>query len=217
MLFTGEGVRRLVDVAKSLGMESQVIDALRSTWTATRGPKPARALRELGVLPTVPTEHPTTDGIIEALQSRDWKDARVGVQLCGDSPNERVSHFPRQSGRTSDDRGSLRLRPGDRRRQDRPARPLHGVGHHRCRGVHVQRASGPLVSAARSRGIDDTLRRGLRRTRIAALGPVVATELRDRGCSVDIIPPRSFYMRSLLNEIVSSLGKRPLNTPRRTA
>jgi len=217
VLFTGEGVRRLVEVAKGLGMESEVIAAFRSTWTATRGPKPARALREIGVLPTMPTEHPTTDGVIEALQSRDWKGARVGVQLCGDSPNERITTFLAKAGAepvtvapygyapaTDDDKIVQLVRY--------MASGTIDVAVFTC-SVQVDR----LFAAARSRGIDDTLRRGLRRTRIAALGPVVATELRDRGCSVDIIPPRSFYMRSLLNEIVSSLGKRPLNTPRRTA
>jgi uroporphyrinogen-III synthase len=74
-----------------------------------------------------------------------------------------------------------------------------------------------LFYAAKARGIEDTLRRGLRRTKIAALGPVVATALRDRGCRVDIIPPRAFYMRSLLNEIVASLNRRPKEGPRRHA
>jgi hypothetical protein len=46
---------------------------------------------------------------------------------------------------------------------------------------------------------------------------VVATALRDRGTGVDIMPPRSFFMRSLLNEIVSSLMKKPANAPRRLA
>ncbi len=77
--------------------------------------------------------------------------------------------------------------------------------------VQVER----LFAAAKARGIDDSLRRGLRCTKIAALGPVVATSLRERGCRVDIIPRRSFYMRALLNEIVATLTKRPKEPARR--
>src|SRR5258706_3581995 len=98
VLVTGEGVQRLVEVARRHGLESEAITALRSAWTVTRGPKPARALRDLGVLPTVPTALPTTDEIIDALQIREWKGARVGVQLCGDRPNDRVVDFLEAAG-----------------------------------------------------------------------------------------------------------------------
>jgi len=66
---------------------------MRQVCTVTRGPKPARALRELGVLPTLPSEDPTTEGVVEALQTREWRGARVGVQLCGDVPNDRIVNF----------------------------------------------------------------------------------------------------------------------------
>jgi uroporphyrinogen-III synthase len=217
VLFTGEGVRRLLDVARRLEMEAETIAALHRIWIATRGPKPARALRELGVLPTVPTEHPTTEGIIEALQTREWNGARVGVQLCGDTPNDRVTSFLLQAGAESvpvapyayvaavdDDKIVHLIRD--------MALGTVDVAAFTC-SVQVDR----LFDAAKARGIDDTLRRGLRRTKIAALGPVVATALRDRGTGVDIMPPRSFFMRSLLNEIVSSLMKKPANAPRRLA
>jgi uroporphyrinogen-III synthase len=215
ILFTGEGVRRLVAAAKRIGLEREAIAALRSVWTVTRGPKPARALRELGILPTLPTEHPTTEGIVEALQGREWKGARVGVQLCGDVPNERIVEFLVRAGAVpatvspyayvpaTDDEKIIQL-------VRNMASGTVDVAAFTC-SVQVER----LFAAAKARGIDDSLRRGLRRTKIAALGPVVATALRDRGCRVDIIPRRSFYMRALLNEIVASLTKRPREATRR--
>jgi len=217
ILFTGEGVRRLVGVAKRLGMEAEAIAALRSMWTATRGPKPARALRELGVLPTVPTEHPTTEGIIEALQMREWKATRVGVQLCGDAPNDRVTTFLVEAGAEAVSVAPYAYAPAaDDDKIVQLIRSMASgtvdVAAFTC-SVQIDR----LFDAAKARGIDDTLRRGLRRTKIAAVGPVVATALRDRGCSVDIIPHRSFFMRSLLNEIVSTLTKKPVSVPRRSA
>ena len=216
VLFTGEGVRRLVHVAKSLGMDVEMVAALRKIWIATRGPKPARALRELGVLPTVNTEHPTTEGVIEALQTREWKRARVGVQLCGDTPNDRVTKFLVQAGAEAVPVAPYAYAPGtDDEKVVQLVRNMASgtvdVTVFTC-SVQIDR----LFDAAKALGIDDTLRRGLRRTKVAALGPVVATAVRDRGCSVDIIPPRSFFMRSLLNEIVSSLTRRPVNAPRRS-
>ena len=216
VLFTGEGVRRLVAVAKRLEMEEEAIAALRRIWTATRGPKPARALRELGVLPTVTTEHPTTDGIIEALQTREWKRARVGVQLCGDTPNDRVTNFLVEAGAEAVAVAPYAYAPGtDDEKIVQLVRNMASgsvdVAVFTC-SVQVDR----LFDAAKALGIDDTLRRGLRRTQVAALGPVVATAVRDRGCGVDIVPARSFFMRSLLNEIVSSLTKKPMNIARRS-
>ena len=216
VLFTGEGVRRLVAVAKSLRMEEQAIAALRGIWTTTRGPKPARALRELGVLPTVPTEQPTTEGVIEALQTREWKEARVGVQLCGDTPNDRVTSFLAQAGAEAVAVAPYAYAPGiDDEKVVQLVRNMASgtvdVAVFTC-SVQVDR----LFDAAKALGIDDTLRRGLRRTQVAALGPVVANAVRDRGCGVDIVPRRSFFMRSLLNEIVSSLTKKPASAPRRS-
>jgi uroporphyrinogen-III synthase len=215
VLVTGEGVRRLVGAARRNGMEAEAIAALRSVWTVTRGPKPARALRELGVLPNLPTEHPTTEGIIEALQSREWKGARVGVQLCGDVPNDRIVDFLIRAGASTMTVSPYAYVPAaDDEKIVQLVRNMASgtvdVAAFTC-SVQVDR----LFDAAKTRGIDDTLRRGLRRTKIAALGPVVATALRDRGCRVDIIPRRSFYMRALLNEIIASLSKRPRESARR--
>jgi uroporphyrinogen-III synthase len=216
ILFTGEGVRRLVSAAKRIGLEAEAIEALRGICTVTRGPKPARALRELGILPTLATEHPTTDGILEALQSREWKGARVGVQLCGDVPNDRIVEFLARAGAVAAPVSPYAYVPAtDDEKIVQLVRNMSAgtvdVAAFTC-SVQVER----LFAAAKVRGIDDSLRRGLRRTKVAALGPVVATALRDRGCRVDIVPRRSFYMRALLNEIVASLTtKRPKEAARR--
>ena len=209
VLFTGEGVRRIVAAAKRCGLEAEAVQAIRQVCTITRGPKPARALRELGVLPTLPSENPTTEGVVEVLQTREWRGARVGVQLCGDVPNDRIVNFLTAAGAVPVTVAPYAYVPAaDDEKIVQLVRNMAcgsvDVAAFTC-SVQVDR----LFEAAKMRGIDDTLRRGLRRTKVAALGPIVATALRDRGCRVDIIPTKSFYMRALLNEIVASLGKRP--------
>ena len=59
VLLTGEGVRRLLSFAEREGLTEKVVAAMRAITIVTRGPKPARALRDLGILPTLSTDQPT--------------------------------------------------------------------------------------------------------------------------------------------------------------
>src|SRR5688572_7282044 len=49
VFMTGEGVRRLYSLAQKSGLESDLVAALGRTGLVIRGPKPAAALRELGL------------------------------------------------------------------------------------------------------------------------------------------------------------------------
>src|SRR5437870_11277945 len=53
VLLTGEGLRRLLGFAERHGLRDQAIAALGQTRTVTRGPKPGRALKEIGLKPTL--------------------------------------------------------------------------------------------------------------------------------------------------------------------
>jgi uroporphyrinogen-III synthase len=48
VLMTGEGLRRLLGFARRIDLEKAFLEALRTTRKITRGPKPIRALREIG-------------------------------------------------------------------------------------------------------------------------------------------------------------------------
>src|SRR5258706_6782158 len=58
ILMTGEGLRRLVARSEGLGTREGFVAALAQIRTITRGPKPARALRELGLVPGIPAPSP---------------------------------------------------------------------------------------------------------------------------------------------------------------
>ena len=64
---TGEGVRRLLGFADRAGLRDAVLTALGRVRSVTRGPKPVRALKELGLAPTLVAAAPTTPGVIAAL------------------------------------------------------------------------------------------------------------------------------------------------------
>lgn len=51
VLMTGEGLRRLMKVARRIGVEAEFVTGLGKTRKFARGPKPGRALREIGLEP----------------------------------------------------------------------------------------------------------------------------------------------------------------------
>jgi uroporphyrinogen-III synthase len=101
ILLTGEGLRRLCAVAARSGLEQAFVGALAKPRKITRGPKPARALRELGLTPDLPAEEPTTEGIIKLLEQNDLHDRRVGIQLYPGASN-RLVDFLASAGATPD-------------------------------------------------------------------------------------------------------------------
>src|ERR1700693_5105534 len=53
VLMTGEALRRLLGFADRAGIREAGVTALGQTRTITRGPKPGRALKEIGLTPAV--------------------------------------------------------------------------------------------------------------------------------------------------------------------
>src|ERR1700712_2538993 len=84
VLMTGEGLRRLMKVARRTGADQRFIAALGKSRKFARGPKPGRALREIGLQAEVTTEKPTSEGLAEMLSRFDLKGRRVGLQLYPD-------------------------------------------------------------------------------------------------------------------------------------
>ncbi|MEX2129854.1 MAG: uroporphyrinogen-III synthase, partial [Pseudohongiellaceae bacterium] len=64
VILTGEGLRRLCGFAeRSIGLAG-FVSALEKTVKICRGPKPGRALKEIGLQPDLLGKAPTTAGII---------------------------------------------------------------------------------------------------------------------------------------------------------
>jgi uroporphyrinogen-III synthase len=58
-----------------------------------------------------------------------------------------------------------------------------------------------LYEVAAKHGLDEELRQGFERSCVAAVGPVVAEELRSRGARVDVCPEQGFVMKKLVQEL----------------
>ena len=67
VLLTGEGLTRLHGLATRAGIGPDFVASLGRTTTIIRGPKPARALRALGLPPQLRAEQATTEGMIAVL------------------------------------------------------------------------------------------------------------------------------------------------------
>src|SRR5262249_30767090 len=81
VLFTGEGVRRLLACAERHGKREAAIAAFGRARSMTRGPKPGRAFQEVGLKPTRVALVPTTEGVIASMDSDPLDGLTVGVQL----------------------------------------------------------------------------------------------------------------------------------------
>src|SRR5581483_892724 len=68
VLMTGEGLRRLMKVAARLNVEREFVAALGKMRKLARGPKPGRALREIGLEPQMTTEVPTSEGVVDIIR-----------------------------------------------------------------------------------------------------------------------------------------------------
>lgn len=195
ILLTGEGLRRL------LGCMERHEPALREPFIAelgrvrkiTRGPKPARALRELGMKPDIAAEIPTTEGIIASLRPHPLGDRRVGVQLYGTDPNRPLVEFLETAGaRVSTVAPYVYADQAD----DDAVRGLI----ERLRAGRIDAiafTSTPQVARLFSLTPADTVKQALAATRVAAVGPVVAETLERHGVHVHLVPAESFFLKPL--------------------
>ena len=206
ILLTGEGLRRLVGFARRAGIDGAVVARLAAVRKITRGPKPARALRELGLGSDIAAETPTTDGIIAALAGIALGGRRVGVQLYPDNPNAKLIDCIAAAGASADpvtpyvyasaaDEGRVadlieRLAAGT----------IDAIAF--TSAPQVRR----LEEVAKARGAVETLRSGLKRVAVAAVGPVVAAELRRLGVASAITPKESYFMKPLVNALAAAFA-----------
>jgi uroporphyrinogen-III synthase len=205
VLMTGEAVRRLIGFAERAGQREGFVTALGRTRTLTRGPKPVQALRQLGLSPTQVAEAPTTAGVIAALRRESLQGQTVGVTLYGE-PNPTLIEFLEQAGATAEAVMPYVYAPAAE--ADQVADLINRVAGGTVDAIVF--TSSPqvdrLYEVAARRNLDAPLRAGLERTRVAAVGPVVAESLRQRGVRVDVCPEQGFVMKNLVQQLKRALA-----------
>ena len=204
ILFTGEGLRRLVSCIErhEPSLREAFVATLGRVRKITRGPKPAKALRDLGLRSDIAAEQPTTDGIIATLKTLPMKGRRVAVQLYGVDPNVALESFLADAGAhvttvapyvyagAAEDAAVVELL------EKMAAGNVDVIAFTSSLQVDRLYASAPpeLVKAA------------LEKTEVAAVGPVVASTLEKHGIAVKLMPEDSYFMKPLTTAIEQQMG-----------
>jgi len=209
IFLTGEGLVRLLARAERTGLAVQALAGLKKARRITRGPKPARALHELGLATDVPATQPTTQGIIDTLSPMDLTGRRIGVQLYGTDPNERLMTFLASAGAIAIPVAPYIYAPASH--EDKVAGLIEGLANGGIDAIAFTSASqvDRLFQVAESRQLLEVLIGALSRCQVAAVGPIVFEALADRGVRTDIMPEKSFVMKRLTNALAEGLGRTP--------
>lgn len=210
VLMTGEGLRRMMKVAQRIGVDQDFIAAIAKARRYARGPKPVRALREIGLEADMQTETPTSEGVAAMLAQENLKGHRVGLQLYPDKDHGKLIAAITSLGATvepvlpyiydgqaADTNIVAAIDEMAQRRVDAIALTSSG---------QVRR----LVDVARAHNCEDQLRAGLKQTPVASVGPVVSDELKANGLHTDIYPANdSFFMKPLISAMAVALNRTP--------
>src|SRR6202165_5285337 len=215
VLMTGEGLRRLMKVARRIGIDQNFIAALGKARKFSRGPKPGRALREIGLEPQVTTEKPTSEGIIEMLSRVDLKGHRVGLQLYPDMDHGVLIGAITAQGAEVDP-----VAPYVYDAQAADANIVIAIDEMALGRIDAiaLTSSGQvrrLIEVAQAHHCEKRLREGMAHTPISSVGPVVSDELKSHGLRTDIAPANgAYFMKPLISAMAEALGK---SAPRATA
>jgi uroporphyrinogen-III synthase len=208
ILLTGEGLRRLVALAARRERRDAFIAALAKSRRITRGPKPVRALREIGLDSDLSAEQPTSDGVIRVLSRLDLKGRRVGVQLYPDSAHEALLGHLREAGADVDP--VLPYVYASSAEDEAVVAAIDQLVGGKIDAVAF--TSAPQVrrlgAVAEKNGRAEALRGGLSRVVVAAIGPVAAAELEKLGVKSNVIPAgETYFMKPLVKALAEAFAR----------
>ena len=205
ILLTGEGLSRILSCIEQHEptLRAQFIAELSRVRKITRGPKPAKALRELGMKPDIAAAQPTTAGVIASLQSLDLRRRRVGVQLYGIDPNRPLNDFLEGNGAlVSTVAPYVYADAAD----EQAVRHLVGqLSDGRVDAIAF--TSSAQIERLIGVASEECARAALANTLVAAVGPVVADTLHRHGIDAQLMPAESFFLKPLTAALEEALGR----------
>jgi uroporphyrinogen-III synthase len=209
VLMTGEGLRRMMKHARERGIDQAFVVALANSRKFTRGPKPGRALREIGLEAQQTTEKPTTEGVIEMLSKLDLKGHCLGLQLYPDKDHSALIGALSALGAEVD---TVLPYVYDPKAADANiVTAIDDIAEGRIDAIALTNLGQVrrLVEAAKAHGSEGKLRDGLKRTLIASVGPAVSGELAAHDLRADIVPAEdAYFMRPLISAISARLAEK---------
>jgi uroporphyrinogen-III synthase len=208
---TGEGLRRLMKVARRMDIEQDFVTALGKVRKfRPPAPKPGRALREIGLEPqtTRRSRHPK--------ESPRCSRASISAAIawaCSSYPNK--DHSVLIGAITAQGAEVDTVAPYVYDAQAADANivtAIEEMAHGRIDAIALTNLGQVrrLFEVAKGVSVKPQLRDGLARTPIASVGPVVSDELKSHGLRADISPANdAYFMKPLISAMAAALGKSP--------
>jgi uroporphyrinogen decarboxylase len=192
LFLTGVGTRTLFAAWQTRYETAALVEALAKTTVVARGPKPVRALRDLGIPITITVPEPNTWRELlltldEADESVELRGARVAIQEYGVANDELVREL-RQRGAT------ITRVPVYRWELPDDVTPLEdAIRQVIARTVDVLLFTSSnqvynLLAITQKLGVEEEFRRGVAEVVVGSVGPVCTDTLREHGFGVDFEP-----------------------------
>jgi len=191
IFMTGTGFRHLLSAVEQRVDRQRFLNALADSTTIVRGPKPAVAMREVGISPTHTVPEPNTWREVLATVDEHLSVAnqRVGLQEYGRPNASLIAGLEARGGEVV----NLRVYHWD---LPLDTGPLEENVRRLARGeldvvmFTTAHQAVNLFSFASRLGLADSVREGLRRAVVASIGPTTSEMLHDCGIPVDMEPSR---------------------------
>jgi len=192
IFMTGVGTRALFQAMETRHQRPPIAAALAAITTVARGPKAIRAMRDLGVEPSVVAPEPNTwREVLSALASQvELKGKRVAIQEYGVSNHELTAGLEARGARVTIVPVYRWTLPADRA----PLRAALNAIAAGAAEVAIFTSSNQVtnvIALAEAEGIGDGVKRGLARMAVGSIGPVCSEQIRNYGLRVDFEPEHS--------------------------
>src|ERR1700722_11529033 len=192
IFMTGVGTRALFAAMETRHQRSALVSALAEIVTVARGPKPNRAMRDLGIEPSIVVPEPNTwREVLSALASQvELKGKRVAVQEYGVSNHELTAGLEARGARVTIVPVYRWTLPADRA----PLRAALDAIAAGAVDVAIFTSSNQVtnvIQLAEAEGIGVAVKRGFARMAVGSIGPVCSEQIRAYGLSVDFEPEHS--------------------------
>ena len=201
VLLTGEGLRHLVKLAGP--RLEPFLSRLAHIRKIVRGPKPARALRELSLAPDISAPRPLSEAVLEIYAPQELVGRRIAVQLYpGDGAMGLVDSLRAGGAYVTTVTPYRYASDAD---TEEVQRAIEALLQGRIGLVAFTAAPQieRLVGVAKEIGLENALHAALARTPIAAIGPVVQESLSRYGLTAALAPESSFHMKPFVRAIAA--------------
>ena len=205
IVLTGEGLLRILSCMRrhEPALRPAFLGALSRIRKITRGPKPAKVLRELGMKSDIAAERATTDGVIAILRPHDLRGHRIGVQLYGTEPNRPLVDFLEDAGAAVSAVAPYVYADAAEDQAVRALLEQLGAG-----GIDaIAFTSSTQIERLIAVTSEEAVRSALGKTLVAAVGPVVAETLRRHGVEPGLMPAESYFLKPLTAALEEALGR----------